>query len=161
MDDTTINENVVRKNKELVEKHPYLIPTYEYTGMPLYDYDYSFTFLDDMPPGWKTAFGERMCDEITEILKEYNYLDKYRVVQVKEKFGQLRWYDNGSPDGAYEKINDVLVKYEHMSEVTCVMCGKPATKMSTGWISPYCDECAAKLRNAKFVSIDRRNDDLP
>ena len=114
-----------------------------------------------MPPGWKTAFGERLCDEITEILKEYNYLDKYRVVQVKEKFGQLRWYDNGSPDGAYEKINDVLAKYEHLSERTCVMCGKPATKISTGWISPYCDECAAKLKKTKFIPIDRRNDDLP
>lgn len=150
------------KNKRLVEKHPYLIPTDEYTSKPLDNYDYSSTLLDDMPPGWKIAFGERMCDEITEILKQYDYLDKYKVVQVKEKFGQLRWYDDGSlPDGEYGKINDVLMKYEHLSERTCVCCGKPATKMSTGWISPYCDECAAKLKNTKFIPIDRRNDDLP
>lgn len=151
------------KNKRLVEKHPYLIPTDEYTSKPLDNYDYSSTLLDDMPPGWKIAFGEQMCDEITEILKQYDYLDKYKVVQVKEKFGQLRWYDDGSlPDGVYGKINDVLMKYEHLSERTCVCCGKPATKMSTGWISPYCDECAAKVRNCKFVPIDwRGKDDLP
>ena len=34
---------------------------------------------------------------------------------------------------------------------TCIVCGKPATKMSTGWISPYCDDCVNP--NRKYTKI--------
>ena len=143
-------------NKDLIKKHPYLLPRHVWTDDPIEDYDYSFTLLDDMPEGWRKAFGEQMCDEITAVLKKYNFLNDYRVVQVKEKYGSLRWYDYGAPDGAFEEINKIIHKYEVLSAKTCINCGKPATKISLGWISPYSDECANLLqkRGVRFKNID-------
>ena len=48
----------------------------------------------------------------------------------------LRWYDcNTTTD-----IQKIIDKYEDISMKTCIVCGKPATYISRGWISPYCDE---------------------
>lgn len=98
----------------------------------------TYTELDHMPDGWRKAFGIQMCKEIKKELIKCNYLYKYRIMQIKEKFGTLRWYDNGSPEGC---VNNVIDKYEDISYHTCIVCGKPATKISKGWISPYCDNC--------------------
>ena len=98
----------------------------------------SRTELDAMPDGWRKAFGIQMCKEIKQELKKYNYLYKYRITQIKEKFGSLKMYDNGSPNGCVYKIID---KYEAISYHTCINCGSPAKYISKGWISPYCENC--------------------
>ena len=90
--------------------------------------------LDAMPTGWRNAFGIQMCKEIKVALKKNHYLYKYRIMQIKEKFGSLRWYDAGAPSEVY----DIIDKYEDISYKTCIVCGKPAELISSGWISPYC-----------------------
>ena len=140
-------------NKKLVEKYPFLRLSDEWTGDHFDDDDFAYTWLDDMPYGWRKAFGEQMCDEIKEELIRCNYLDKYRIIQIKEKFGGLRWYDTGVPDGC--KVWDIIRKYEKISATTCIGCGKPATKVSTGWICPWCDDCANEV-GGKFNPIEER-----
>lgn len=56
------------------------------------DYDYSYTMLDDMPDGWRKAFGEELCEAIREELIKVGLLDQYRIIQIKEKYGELVWY---------------------------------------------------------------------
>lgn len=109
----------------------------------------SYTELDAMDAGWRKAFGIQMCKEIKAELKKHKFLYKYRIVQIKEKWGYLHWYDGGTPKDS--KIYDIIRKYEQISAKTCVVCGKPATKMSTGWISPYCDDCVVPGR--KYMEI--------
>lgn len=99
----------------------------------------TYTELDAMEPGWRKTFGIQMCKEIKKELKKYNFLHKYRITQIKEKYGELRWSDAGIPKDS--KIWDIIEKYSEISRKTCINCGKPATKVSTGWISPYCDDC--------------------
>ena len=99
----------------------------------------SYTELDAMEPGWRKTFGIQMCKEIKAELKKHKFLYKYRITQIKEKFGYLHWYDSGTPKDS--KVYDIISKYEQISAKTCIVCGKPATKMSSGWISPYCDDC--------------------
>lgn len=99
----------------------------------------SYTELDAMEPGWRKAFGIQMCKEIKKELKKHKFLYKYRIFQIKEKFGGLRWYDAGIPKDS--KIFDIIAKYAEISYKTCGVCGKPATKMTKGWIYPYCDNC--------------------
>ena len=99
----------------------------------------SYTELDAMEPGWRKAFGIQMCKEIKKELKKHKFLYKYRIVQIKEKWGYLHWYDSGTPKDS--KIYDIIRKYEKISAKTCGECGKPATKISKGWIYPYCDDC--------------------
>lgn len=75
------------KNWILCGKYPFLIPRYDWSGEIIEDYDYTSTYLDDIPVGWKIAFGEMMCEEIKQELIRCNYLDEYRILQIKEKYG--------------------------------------------------------------------------
>ena len=99
-----------------------------------------FTELDEMEPGWRKAFGIQMCEEIRKQLKKEGRLYSYRILQIKEKWGTLHWYDNGASDELWKIIN----KYENLSWDTCIRCGKPSTKITSGWISPYCNDCFPK-----------------
>lgn len=156
-------------NKELCDRYPFLIPFNRFSGMRLTDpqaqeggfwpcspesipdpYDYESTELDDMPVGWRKAFGEQMCEEIRNALLECGgeeALDKYRVTQIKEKYGYLQWYDSNG----FREVDKIIRKYERISRFTCINCGEPATKISLGWISPYCDKCAKELSSEGFV----------
>lgn len=139
------------KYKQLCKRYPFLIIRNWKTDEPI---ECPYTYLDDMPEGWRKAFGINMCEEIREVLIKGNYLNNYRVAQVKEKFGELRWYDEGAPDSIYSELQDIIHKYEEISARTCIWCGRPATKISLGWISPWCDSCAERM-GGKFRDIDK------
>ena len=128
------------KNWILCGKYPFLIPRYDWSGEIVKDYDYTSTYLDDIPVGWKIAFGEMMCEEIKQELIRCNYLNEFRIVQAKEKFGGLRIYTNGEPVDC--KVQQIIDKYSALSENICVICGKPDVPITNnGWISPYCKKC--------------------
>lgn len=144
---TEINNDVIKENKLLVEKFPFLIPK----DVPE-EFNYDWTYLDDMPDGWKKAFGYQLCEELKEVLEALNLLDTYVIIQVKEKFGGLRWYDNSNAP----EVEEVIRKYERLSQETCASCGKPAEYESTGWICPYCEPCAQSIvarRNETYKKI--------
>lgn len=146
--------------KELKERYPFLIPRNRFTdkicekepGDNAEWYE-DWTELDEMPDGWRMAFGEQMCEEIREaLLKEggEQALNDYRIIQIKEKYGYLHWYDANTND----EIQKIIRKYEDISEMTCIRCGKPATKISKGWISPFCDDCANELSKDGYISFE-------
>ena len=60
----------------------------------------------------------------------------FAVVQVKEKFGTLRFYCSGT-DAIYKYIQLA----ERLSSVTCEDCGKPGKANDSGWIRTQCDAC--------------------
>lgn len=138
-------KKVQEYNKELIKKYPFLKPYNVYTGKEISDYNYSSTWLDDMPRGWRIAFAEDLCKELLPVLEKGNYVDKYMIAQVKEKFGGLRWYDCGTPEEIHDEVQDLISKYEDLSFNTCCLCGKKAAYESTGWICPYCESCANEI----------------
>lgn len=77
------------KNKILCNKYPWLIPHNCWTGKILDNYDYSYTELDDMPDGWRAAFGQQMCEEIQLVLDKLTpeESNNFRIIQIKEKWG--------------------------------------------------------------------------
>lgn len=135
----TINQILAFKIKILdwIEKYPLQIihfPTY-------------YTELDSMDKGWKDAFGMNFCKDLRKALIRtggYKLLFRFRILQIKEKYGRLEVYCIGYND----EINKVISKYSKLSEKTCIRCGKPATWISKGWISPYCDDCVPDKINA-------------
>ena len=135
----TINQILAFKIKILdwIEKYPLQIihfPTY-------------YTELDSMDKGWREAFGIDFCKELRKALIRtggYKLLFGFRILQIKEKYGRLEVYCIGYND----EINKVISKYSKLSEKTCIRCGKPATWISKGWISPYCDDCVPDKINA-------------
>ena len=124
-------------NKKMVEEFPFLLPHNRWTDKVSDDYDYSYNELWALEKGWAKAFGYELICELKDALVETNYLDKYRITQIKEKYGGLRWYDFGAPEKAF----DIIRKYENLSYKTCFICGKPATHETYGWINYVCEKC--------------------
>lgn len=98
----------------------------------------TYTELDDMPNGWRKAFGIAMCKELKAQLKKDKFLYSYRITQIKEKYGTLHWYSNFTS----VNIDKIIMKYEYISKYTCIVCGEPATGFTPTeyWKAPYCDE---------------------
>lgn len=86
-----------------------------------------------------------------EELIRNNCMDSYRVVQIKEKHGALRWYSQGGTERIHREI---VPKYEALSRRICNQCGQPATLVSLDWTAPWCDARAEKLAHKKCVDID-------
>jgi hypothetical protein len=63
------------------------------------------------------------------------------AVQIKEKFGTLRFYY----DGGDEYIAGVLSMAESMSARTCEQCGSLGTARGGGWIRTLCDKHAQEM----------------
>ena len=146
---STNEEECKQFNKELCEKYPWLIPTNRWTGEIVEDYDYGYTELDQMPEGWRIAFGDQMVGELNQEFVKGGFVNDYRITQIKEKYGGLRWYDNGNTKEGYNIIN----KYESLSRKTCICCGKPAKYITLGWISPFCEDCIKDI-NDRYETVE-------
>ena len=114
--------------------------------------DEIYTYIDCAPEGW-AKLCEDLCAELKFLLEKVEYVDEYKLCQVKEKYGGLRWYDYGVPVAIYDEYSALIRKYEDLSYKTCCVCGAPATKISIGWICPFCDKCAEGF-NDKFKPIE-------
>ena len=106
-----------------------------------------YTKMSDMPIGWRCAFGIEFLDELYNALSKLSPTDRFlfTITCIKEKFGELRVYVTHSN----EEIRNIIDKYTKLSRTTCIQCGAPATKVTTDWISPYCDKCVPKRMNGK------------
>jgi hypothetical protein len=85
----------------------------------------------DVDEGWYQIVLD--CD------KELSAIDPdYIILQVKQKFGGLRYYCQSSqPDNPelFAQINSIIKKYENIAAVTCEVTGNPGVlmKSETGW----------------------------
>ena len=112
------------RNRELVEEYPWLD-----VG------DEQLTLLDTLPIGWHDLILD-MCKEIKQALPK-ELVNKYQVVEAKEKWYGLSWYDGLSDLSPMPPtITDIVCKYEMQSKEVCMMCGasKPKDK-------EICDRC--------------------
>ena len=79
-------------------------------------------------PGWS---------KIIDNLYDHKPRSVY-VLQVKEKYGGLRYYTGGVPP-EFDKLID---EAEARSEVTCEACGEPGSiDWTRGWQSCRCPKC--------------------
>jgi predicted nucleic acid-binding Zn ribbon protein len=83
--------------------------------------------------GWYDLI-DQLCADIQAICDRTG--GQIKAVQVKEKFGALRFYINHGNDEIY----DLITKAEHQSELTCERCGKPGKIKGRGWRYCACDE---------------------
>ena len=58
------------------------------------------------------------------------------AVQVKEKFGTLRFYY----DGGDHVTQGIVMMAESLSAVTCEQCGAPGQPDTRGWVKTLCDK---------------------
>lgn len=67
--------------------------------------------------------------------EHYKEIPQVVAVQVKEKFGTLRFYTSGGDD----TIDGMVRMAESMSAVTCEECGAPGQLRGRGWLYTACD----------------------
>lgn len=132
------------RNRELVEEHPLernenreLVAEYPWLDIG----NEQLTLLDTLPTGWHDLILD-MCKEIKKELVKYDLVSKYEVVEAKEKWYGLSWYD-GLDDLSPmpPAITDIVCKYESQSREVCMMCGasKPKDQL-------LCDRCMERYR---------------
>ena len=97
----------------------------------------SHSEIDNLDEGWMRRFGIDLLRELKAQLKKDKYLYQYRITDIKEKYGEMCWYDCGCTKEAHA----IIGKYEALSEHTCIHCGRPARYITSGWICPYCADC--------------------
>ena len=152
---TSIIEEVRSNNKRLCDLYPFLQLRFSNGRLfPKYC-RYDSTYLDWMPYGWRMSFGLDACEQLRNILLEANYLEDYRIFDIKEKYGTLRWYDNGTPQSCYDATQKVIDEAEDKSFDVCPICGKKAVVQTKGWIGQYCKDCVPV--HSKYSYIANRN----
>lgn len=130
------------------KKYPWLRLRNLYTGKL---FGNGYDAMDDLPEGWRKAFGSMMCEELDAVIKTADLKDTIIFDQVKEKFGSLRIYY--SPYNC--EIDEIIKKYEVLSQNICIHCGKPDVPIiDTGWVRPSCRECYHKVSNRIYYSYD-------
>lgn len=131
-------------NKKLCKKYPWLIPdAHWYTGKILKkrDWNFTWTWYDDMPIGWKKCFGKMFLEELDAAIRKYGLLNKFSIYQIKEKYGLLECYCHSHND----EIEQIIDKYRYISSNVCIQCGQIDVPMVyDSWISPICFNCFKK-----------------
>lgn len=99
--------------------------------------------VNDPEYEWKYTITPREEREIPELVGQVVAL------QIKEKFGTLRFYYRGGDD----YIRGLEAMADSMSAVICEDCGKPGKLRTGGWIRTLCDDHA----HEKEVRDELRN----
>jgi hypothetical protein len=85
----------------------------------------------DVGPGWYP-----IIDELCQEMKDAGYEGLYWAVQIKEKFGGLRFYTNFGCTELYNMVTEA----EHRAEKTCEETGRPGSiKNVDGWLKCTAD----------------------
>lgn len=130
-------------NKCLCYIMPFLLPLLS-DGQPPKGYNYEFTWLDEVPKGWRELFLEK-CAKLSDIL-DYDYSEnEFRILEIKEKYGELRIYYTGA-ECVSEEIDRLFEEVRMASKYTCIVCGDQYdTSFSKKFGVPMCASCQEKL----------------
>lgn len=113
---------------------------------------YPITWGLEHGDGWLTIV-EELCKliqhHIDQEQKKNPDSPQIEILQVKEKFGSMRFYTSHSDD----YINGLISMAEHMSGKTCESCGNPGTMRGKGWMRVRCEPCE-EIRTQKMQEIE-------
>ena len=89
----------------------------------------------DCGAGWHPLIKE-LLDKLQAYVNGFPQLKHFRIVQIKEKWGELCVYTNLGTD----VINNLIEKYEKKSLTICEICGKPGKlRKDLSWMQTLCD----------------------
>ena len=130
---------------EYLNKYPWL------SGYDPYpeDGEEKYCIASDMPSGWMKTFGDMFFEELDAAIKDAHLENEFEVIQLKEKFGRMRFYYHPSTG----EIDNIVRKYEELSGNICITCGKPDVAMLNhfGWLSPYCRHCFEEINRGRRI----------
>lgn len=102
-----------------------LINGHRINGEPILSRDYF-----SIGPGWLP-----LVKNLIKVLVATGW--NREVLQIKEKFGGLRFYVTCTT----EEQARIILAAERESQVTCENCGKPGLVRTGGWMKTLCENC--------------------
>lgn len=94
--------------------------------------------------GW-FALIYKLSAEIEAIAKKHNIDENTdawpKAVQVKEKFGGLRFYIDIESESIRKQVSDLVEQAEGKSFTICERCGQPGKVRFDSWVKTLCDAC--------------------
>ena len=145
------------RNFLLSRRYPWLKPYNVWSGELDPKWKYKYLLIEPDTDGWMKLFFYPLMEDIRKECIKFDYLNKLRIDQYKEKYGEMRLYINGYPSGS--KICSIIDNYTILSRNICLCCGKPDVGYTTGWISPFCQKCYYKHLNTTIKYYDAINKD--
>lgn len=103
---------------------------------------YSGVYYLGVGPGWYRIIDD-LSSKLEKLIIEYRKLnpdcERYPMCSdVKEKYGELRFYMTCATDEMLDHIHDA----EKKSSITCEGCGDPGVNgCMDGWWTVLCDKC--------------------
>ena len=124
------------KEKQLYEKYPML-----YAQRDMDMRETCMCWGVETGDGWFD-----LIDKLSAALEQINHelpqgTEKIETVQVKSKFGGLRFYLDGVPLLISDKVSKLVTLAEEESLKTCERCGKHGKPNESGWITTLCEDC--------------------
>lgn len=114
-------------------------------------------FPIELPDGWKETF-QQMCELLDRTLRAHDATsDDITFLQVKEKFGQMRVYTDYSEHIGSDLASvceDFIEAACSKTAKICCNCGNRADYDSTGWICPFCENCAKQIAQERHISFE-------
>lgn len=93
--------------------------------------------------GWFTLIW-KLCEDLEEMLKRHPEPAQFQVLEVKEKWGGLRFYVTGTTQEMWDRITQAEDVDSYNTCEACGAPGKPRTERS--WVLTLCDKCDKKKR---------------
>lgn len=101
-------------------------------------------------PGW---------ERIVQPLIAFAEASGFEILQIKEKFGGLRFYYK-VPDAKYgfgsdESMDRLIDAAEREADVTCEWCGMRGKRTETNWVKVLCPKHTIRYVNGERWWLDR------
>ena len=97
--------------------------------------------------GWDTLIENLVAAIDREIERDPSLAEgdsPFRILQMKEKFGSLRFYHSGGN----ERIYGLVDMTEKLSGSVCEICGSLGTacgRVGGSWVKTLCEDCASRI----------------
>ncbi len=130
-----VNDDDRDAQEKLADKYPSLLKRNSWSGQLMPDRPRAHQV--HVGEGWLPLIEELCVDISRELRKHPDLIEPVYAVQIKEKFGGLRFYLSIGT----EEINNLVREAERKSYTICETCGQPGeSRKDLGWILTLCDE---------------------
>jgi hypothetical protein len=86
-------------------------------------------------PGWYPIISQLDLD-IRKVAPDYT------ILQIKEKFGGLRYYIGSLHESVFDQVHAIISEAERVADETCECCGEPGELCRRGgWLKTLCKQC--------------------
>lgn len=141
-----MNETNTRR---IIDAAPSLFTDMDSDG---YGYVLPIQFGFECGDGWASLLHDA-CVKLNDLLKKMSPKERedIKVLQIKEKYGTLRFYISAYTD----EIDAIISEAEEKSTVTCERCGAHGKLRGSVWLYTACDE------HTREEDLNVNLDDMP